>query len=152
MVLEVLHPVVGSKTIPMDGDEIDMASAAALEEGGQVSKTLILVGAVADGGGTELDVAVVLGVERFQVFVPAVDGLADIHVGLSGEVGFVEGEEVFGAGGDGGFGVGFPARSVEWGEGVPEHGDEFLSRVNVTTRDGVPVVHPANVGVVELGG
>ena len=152
MVLEILHAVVGRETVPVDGEEIDMASGAAGEEGGQVRETLVLGRAVAHRGGTELDVPVVFGVEGFHVGVPAVDGLADVHVGLGAEVGFVEGEEMFAAGGDGGFGFGDPGGGVVGGQGVPEHGDEFLGGVHGAAGGGIPVVEPADVGVVEVRG
>lgn len=112
MILEVLDAVVGGKAIPVDSEEVDMAARALCEEGSQVREPLVGVGAVADGWRAQFDGAVVGGVEGLHVFHPALDGLADVHVGLGAEVGFVEGEEVFGAGGDGGVGVSFPVRGV----------------------------------------
>lgn len=152
MILEVLNPVVGSKTVPMNSKEIDVASTAVFKEGGEICETLVLVRTIADGGRTELNVTVVLGVEGFHVFVPAVDRLANVHVSLTAEVGFVEGEKVLGASSDGSFGVGFPVWGVVRGKGVPKHGDEFFGRVNGTAGRGVPVIHPTDVGVVECGG
>lgn len=140
VVFEVLDAFVGGKTVPVDGEKIDVAAIAGGEEGGQVRETLVLVGTVADGGGTQFDGAVVFLVEGFHVFLPALDGLADVHVGLGGEVGFIEGEEVLGAGGDGGVGVLGPAGRVVGGEDVPEHGDKFLGGVDGAAGGGVPVL------------
>lgn len=152
VVLEVLHAVVGSEAVPVDGEEIDVAATALLEESGEVLETLVRVGAVADGGRTQLDVAVVFGVEGLHVGHPALDGGGYVHVGLGGEIGLVESEEMLGAGGDGSFGVLFPARRVEGGQGVPEHGDEFFGGVDGAAGGRVPVVEPADVGVVEMRG
>ncbi len=152
MVLEVLHAGVGSDTVPVDGEEVDVAAAALLEESGEILETQMRVGAVADRRGTELDVAIVFGVEGLHVGHPALDGGGYVHVGLGGEIGLVEGEEMLGAGGDGSFGVGFPARRVEGGQGVPEHGDEFFGGVDGAAGDRVPVVEPADIGVIEMRG
>ena len=99
----------------MDGDEVDGAVGAGSQE-------LIepLEPRVCDGRGGDLGAPG----KRLHVCFVAGDGLSGAEVGLGPEVGFVEGEEVGGARGDGGRRGGLPAGGV-YGLKTPEHGHEL---------------------------
>lgn len=120
----------------MNGDEIDSAAAACVQEAAEPSKPDGSV-AVAYCGGSKLCFAGVW----FHVLVPGVGCLLWGEVGLFGEIGFVESEQMGGASGDGGVRVGVPVRGVH-GKGTPHHGDEVEVGRNGAPGLGVPVVAP----------
>lgn len=118
----------------MDGDEVDGAGAALVEEGGEPVETHGAT-TVGDGGCAEL-VGAGVGLHVGQV---GGGGLGWGEVGLGAFVGLVEGHEVGGArGGDGGVpGIG------EGRVGAPEHGHVFIGAGEVV-GGGAPVVAPAH--------
>ena len=116
MVLEIRDTVVGGETVPVDGDEVDLAARAPADEIREPVETRGSA-AVADGWGTDFDFAA-----KGLHIGPCIDGFLRRHVGLSGKVGLVEGENVGGAVGDGGVDVVLPLGKVQVG-GAPEHGD-----------------------------
>lgn len=96
----------------MDGDEIDGAGRTGDEELFEPDEA-----GVGDGRGGELGTAG----EGLQVGLMAGGGGGGAEVGLGGQVGLVEGEEVLGAGGDGGRGGAWPVVGV-LGLRAPKHG------------------------------
>lgn len=96
----------------MDRDEIDGAGRTSDEELFEPDEA-----AVGDGRGGELGTAG----EGLQVGLMAGGGGGGAEVRLGGEVGLVEGEEVLGAGGDGGGSGALPVVGV-LGLRAPEHG------------------------------
>ena len=143
---EMVDAVVGRDAVPVDGEEIDMAATAAVEEGFEIREPQVFFGTVADRGGAELEVAVVFLVEGFDVLHPAVDALTDVHIGLGGEIRFVESKDVLCTRGDGVFDVGSPVGGMVDLRCVPEHGDEFFNAGDLASRGGVPVVKPSGSG------
>ena len=122
--------------VPVDGAEVEGALAVALVDPLlEVAETLVGVARVGDGGSTDTG----LSLEGVHVLDVPVDGIANGHVGLGGDIRLVEGEDSLGAGSDGSSSVLVPG--AEAGR-VAQHGDEADGWVEAI--GGLPpVVSPA---------
>ncbi len=130
----------------MDSQEINLAARARSHEALQPVEARGAI-AVAHRGRADLDLAA----ELLHVGFPCVGGVLGGHVGLGGEVGLVEAEDVGRAVGDGGVGVFDPLGEMLVG-GAPEHGDEVHGGGDGAAGLGIPVVGPADGGAFEKGG
>lgn len=130
--------LVGGTAVPVDGDEINVAALALVEEllqpveaGGR------------DGGRSELGVAL----EGLHVLSPAVHGIVGGHVRLVITVGLIEGQKMATAAlVDPVPGIVEPLAGVVV-LGAPEHG-HVLGKVGLLVRVAVPVVLPVDLGLV----
>ena len=145
VVLEVRDALVVGLAVPVDGDEVDRAGRALGQELVEPVQPDVgfgvglVVVAVADRGRAEFGFAGV----RLHVLPPGGDGFVGSEVGLRGEVGFVEGEEVGRAFAESTVGILVPVRGVHR-DRAPHHGNVIEVRGNFPSRSRVPVVAPRN--------
>lgn len=120
----------------MDGDEVDGAAAARLQEPAEPVEPYRPV-AVADRRGSQLRLAGV----RLHVLVPRLGRLLRGEIGLFRKIWFVESQQVCGASSDGCVRVGFPVADMD-GERTPHHGNKVEVGRDGAPGLGIPIIAP----------
>lgn len=138
MRLEVVDILVA--VVPVDAHAVDSAVGARGHKVGEPGQSHGAA-AVSDGWGAELGFTG----EGFHVLLPSGCGIFRRHVGLGGEVGLIEGEEVLGTRVDGGLRVVAP-RAGEIRSSAPEERQVADTAHVKAAAVTAPVVRPSNIG------